>query len=65
MKYTDKFRGRYKTSAESRTPGYLSQRMKIYARRERMRAAKQRKNEAEVAQKVTAIPTKKREAKTT
>lgn len=38
-KYTDQHRGgRYRTSEESREPGYLARRMKAYARLERMKA---------------------------
>lgn len=50
-RWTDKQRGRYRTSAESQQPGYLARRMKAYARLERMRAARQESN-------VTTIKTK-------
>lgn len=52
MKFTDKFRGRYRTAAESREPGYLQNRMAVYARRERMRAAAERRDDREAKDKV-------------
>ncbi|MDP2621573.1 MAG: hypothetical protein Q8P46_15615 [Hyphomicrobiales bacterium] len=60
IRYTDKFRGRYKTAAASREPGYLAKRMEVYKRRERMRAAAARRNAREVEAKVQPIkPAKK------
>lgn len=39
--FTDKHRGRYRSAAESKQPGYLARRMKAYARLERLKAAKE------------------------
>lgn len=36
-KFTDQHRGRYRTAAESREPGYLARRMKAYTRLQRLR----------------------------
>lgn len=36
-KYTDQHRGRYRSAAESREPGYLARRLKAYARLQRIR----------------------------
>ncbi|MDP2620874.1 MAG: hypothetical protein Q8P46_11990 [Hyphomicrobiales bacterium] len=59
IRYTDKFRGRYRTATESREPGYLTGRMEVYKRLVRARAAAARRNAREVEAKVSVIKPKK------
>jgi len=56
-KFTDKFRGRYRTAAESNQPGYLARRMKVYQRLQRMR------ERASNVAPISAVPIKKARAK--
>lgn len=48
--FTDRHRGRYRTAAESREPGYLEKRFRAIRRLQRLR---------ERRQNVTAIPQRK------